>query len=304
MTRFVITRFIQAAVTLLAVSFIIFMLGRVTGNPVDMLLPMEATLEMREREIHRLGLDRPILYQYGVFLKGAVRGDFGESLRTKKPVVELVRARVGNSLKLATVAMAITILIAMPLGVIAAVNRGRIWDRGALLIALLGMSLPTFWTGAMGIIIFGVVLGLLPVSGMGDWRNYVLPAATMGWFSSAGLLRLLRSSMLEVLDSEYVKLARTKGVSERGVVYRHALRNALIPVVTFIGLMYGIIIGAGVTTEVVFSWPGMGRLTYEAILWRDFPLLQFTVLVWAALVIFINLVVDLLYVVLDPRVRL
>lgn len=169
--------------------------------------------------------------------------------------------------------MVFTVAISLPLGVIAAVHRGRIWDRIAMTVALLGQSLPSFWTGIVFILVFAVMLGWFPTSGTGSWRHYVLPAVSMGWFTSAGVVRLLRSSTLEVLDSEYIKLARLKGLRELVVVGGHALRNALIPVITFIGFMYGIIIAAAITTEVVFTWPGLGRLAYEAVLWRDFPLL-------------------------------
>ena len=170
--------------------------------------------------------------------------------------------------------------------------------------ALLGQSLPSFWVGIVGVLVFTLGLGWLPwLSGIGSWKNYVLPAVTLGWFMSAPLVRLLRSSMLEVIDSEYVKFARVKGLSEAKVVWKHALRNALIPVVTFVGLLYGILIASAITTEVVFNWPGLGRLAYEAVLWRDFPLLQFTVLAWASLIIAINFIVDVVCVALDPRIR-
>jgi peptide/nickel transport system permease protein len=184
------------------------------------------------------------------------------------------------------------------------VYRGRFWDRFSMTIALLGQSLPSFWTGIVFILVFSVMLGWLPTSGMGGWQHYVLPAVAMGWFTSAGVVRLLRSSTLEVLDTEYIKLARLKGLREIVVVGKHAVRNALILVITFVGFMYGIIIAAAITTEVVFTWPGLGRLAYEAVLWRDFPLLQLTVLTWAALIILINFLIDLIYVVLDPRIRL
>jgi peptide/nickel transport system permease protein len=200
--------------------------------------------------------------------------------------------------------MLITMFISLPLGVVAAVYCGRVWDRVAMAVALLGQSLPSFWTGIVFILIFAVTLGWFPTSGMGSWQHYILPAVAMGWSTSAGVVRLLRSSTLEVLDTEYIKLARLKGLREFIVVSKHAVRNALIPVITFIGFMYGVIIAAAITTEVVFTWPGLGRLAYEAVLWRDFPLLQLTVLTWATFIVAINFAVDLVYVVLDPRIRL
>ncbi len=304
MLKFLLIRFFQAVLTLLAASFIVFALARLTGSPADTMLPMDATPAEREALITRLGLDQPLASQYWLYLKDAIRGDFGASLRTRRPVTELVWDRLFNSLKLASAAMVFTVVISLPLGVIAAVYRGRLWDRVSMTVALLGQSLPSFWTGIVFILVFSVMLGWLPTSGMGGWQHYVLPAVSMGWFTSAGVVRLLRSSTLEVLDSEYIKLARLKGLRELIVVSKHAVRNALIPVTTFIGFMYGIIIAAAITTEVVFTWPGLGRLAYEAVLWRDFPLLQLTVLTWAFLIIIINFIVDIVYVILDPRIRL
>jgi peptide/nickel transport system permease protein len=303
LARFVMMRFTLGVITLLVTSFVVFGLGRLTGNPADTMLPIEATAAERAAFIDRMGLDRPIIVQYWIYLTHAVRGDFGRSLRNNYPVTELVGTYMVNSLKLASAAMAFVIAVSIPLGVIAAVYRGRLWDKIAMTVALLGQSLPPFWTGIMAVMLFGVLLGWLPTAGMGGWQYYVLPATTMGLTIVAGVVRLLRSSMLEVLDAEYIKLARAKGVAEGVVVWKHALRNALIPVVTYIGFMYGLIIAAAITTEVVFSWPGLGRATYEALLTRDFPLLQFAVLTWAALIIAINYLVDLAYVLLDPRIR-
>ena len=303
MARFILIRLAQAVVALLVASFVLFLLSRSTGNPVDMLLPLEATAEQRERLIEQKGLDRPVLYQYWVFLKDAVRGDFGDSLRSGRPVTELLPSRLRNSVVLASSAILFSVVIGVPLGVLAAVNRGRIWDHLATAVALLGQSIPSFFTAIVLVLIFSVHLGWFPAAGTGSWKHYVLPVVTLGWFSSAGIVRLLRSSMLEVLDAEYMKLARLKGVPEYKVVLKHALRNALIPVVTFVGFMYGIVIGAAVTIEVVFLWPGLGRLAFESVIFRDFPLLQMTVLTWIALIIAINFLVDILYVILDPRIR-
>jgi peptide/nickel transport system permease protein len=290
--------------TLAVASFVVFALARVTGSPADALLPVEASAAERQAFITRMGLDRSLWYQYGIYLRHATRGDFGTSLRTGHPVTELVLERLVNSLKLASVAMGLVVVISVPLGVVAALWRGSFADRVASIVALLGQALPSFWLGIVAVIVFAVWLEWLPTAGMGGWQHYVLPTITMGWGISAGVVRLLRSSLLEVLDAEYVKLARVKGVTESMVIWKHALRNACLPVVTFIGFMYGYIIAAAITTEVVFSWPGLGRLAFEAVLWRDFPLLQFAVLVWAALIIGINFLVDLAYVVLDPRLRL
>jgi peptide/nickel transport system permease protein len=270
---------------------------------VDLILPAEATPAEREAYIRRMGFDRPIPYQYAAFLRDALRGDWGTSLRTRRPAVELVSERFVNSIKLATAAMAVTLLIGIPLGVLSAVNRGGAWDRLGMGFAVLGQSLPAFWLGIVLILLFAVWLRWLPTSGMGTWRHYVLPSVVLGWGISAGVVRLLRSSMLEVLDSEFVKLARTKGLSEGRVVWKHALRNALVPVITFVGFMYGVIVAAAIVVEVVFGWPGLGRLAYESTLWRDFPVLQLTVLVWTTLVIAVNVLVDLSYGLVDPRIR-
>ncbi len=303
MLAFVAARVGQALLTLLASSVIVFALVRTSGSPVDLILPPDSTPAERQAAIRRLGLDRPLSYQYGGFLWNALQGDWGTSLRTGRPATELVMERLGNSLKLATAAIGITLLLSIPLGVLAAVNRAGPWDRLGMAFAVLGQSLPAFWLGIILMLVFAVWLRWLPTSGMESWRHYVLPAVVLGWGISAGVVRLLRSSMLEVLDSEFVKLARTKGLSEARVVWKHALRNALVPVITFAGFMYGVIIAAAIVVEVVFSWPGLGRLAYESTLWRDFPVLQLTVLTWTALVIAINFLVDVSYGLVDPRVR-
>ena len=300
----VIVRLLQALGTLLVASFVVFALGRITGNPADTMLPIEATAAERAAFIERMGFTQPIAIQYWIYLKNALHGDFGISLRNNYPVTLLAGEYLLNSLSLATWAMVFVVIVSIPLGVIAAVQRGRSGDRVAMTIALLGQALPPFWTGIVAVMLFSVYLGWLPTAGMSTWQSYILPATTLGLTIVAGVVRLLRSSMLEVLDAEYVKLARAKGLSERVVVWKHALRNALIPVVTYIGLMYGQIVAAAITTEVVFSWPGLGRATYEALLTRDFPMLQFAVLVWAALIIGVNYLVDLIYLLLDPRIRL
>jgi peptide/nickel transport system permease protein len=300
---YVAARIGQSLLTLLASSVIVFALVRTSGSPVDLILPPDSTPAERDAMIRRLGLDRPLAYQYGAFLWSALQGDWGKSLRTGRPATELVKERLANSLKLATAAVGITLLMSIPLGVLAATNRAGPWDRFGMAFAVLGQSLPAFWLGIILMLVFAVWLRWLPTSGMESWRHYVLPAVVLGWGISAGVVRLLRSSMLEVLDSEFVKLARTKGLSEARVVWKHALRNALIPVITFVGFMYGVVIAAAIVVEVVFSWPGLGRLAYESTLWRDFPVLQLTVITWTGLVIAINFLVDVSYGLVDPRVR-
>lgn len=304
MLRFLVSSLIQALATLLIVSMVVFALARLSGDPAYTMLPMDASSEEREAFSRRMGLDRPLPVQYWAYLTSALSGDFGLSIRARVPAIEFVAPRLWNSLLLATVTITATLLVSIPMGVLAAVDHGGVWDRLVRGIAAFGQSVPGFWLAIVGILIFSVHLGWLPTSGMGTWRHFVLPGSVLGLSVAAGIVRLLRSSMLEVLDSEFIKLARAKGVPEWRVVWKHALRNALIPVITFSGFMYGLIIAVAIAVEVVFAWPGLGRLAYEAVTWRDYPVLQLTVLLWSALVIFINFVTDLSYVVLDPRIRL
>ena len=303
MVTFIFFRFIQAVITLFVTSFGVFALSFSTGSPADMMLGREVSAKDREQFIKRMGFDRPVHVQYWKFLKGAVRGDFGISNKTNSPVIDIVAERLDASFKLTGVALFITLLISLPLGVLGAVNRGKWLDKGALSFALVGQAAPTFLLALGAILIFAIWLRWFPTSGDGTWKHYVLPGVTLGWGISAGMVRLLRASMLDVMDSEYIKLARAKGLSETSVVWKHAMRNALIPVVTFIGYTYGHVLAAAIVTEVVFAWPGLGQLTYQAIIWRDFPVLQLTILVWVSLIIFINFLVDLSYAVIDPRIR-
>lgn len=304
MTRYVLSRLVQALITLLVLTFVIFVIGRATGNPVDVMLPLDASLEQRQELTERLGLDKPVLYQYWLYINDLAHGDFGTSLRTGGPVIDVVVPRLWSSLVLVTVAFVIAIVIALPLGVAAAVKPKGMGDRVGTGIALIGQSVPSFLSGLVLILIFAVFLKWLPTSGSGDWKSYILPAVTMASFLAAGIIRLMRSSMLEVLGEDYVRTARGKGLSERVVVWKHTARNALLPVVTFLGLSFGLAIGSAIMIEVVFNWPGLGRLAYEAVVWRDFPLLQCTVVMWALVIVGINLIVDISYVFLDPRISL
>lgn len=304
MLRVIGSRLLQACFTLLLTSVIVFVLARTSGNPVDLVLPAEASAAERQAYIVQNGLDRPLALQYGRFLRDALRGDFGISLRTRQPATDLVFSRLPRTLILATCGMLVALLVSVPIGVMSAVKRNGPWDRLGQGFALLGQSVPAFWLGIILILIFSIQLGWLPSSGIGSWKNYILPSIVLGWSISAGIVRLLRSSMLETLGQEYIKLARAKGLSESRVVWKHALRNALLPVLTFIGFMYGVIIASAVVVEVVFGWPGLGQLAYESTLWRDFPVLQCAVLVYTALIVSINFLVDLGYGLADPRVRI
>lgn len=302
MTRFILQRTGLAVVTLLLLSVVVFALSHITGSPVDVMLPPYATAAEREAMIVRLGLDKPLHVQYLTFLTGAARGDFGDSIRTGQPAMSMVSTRIWPSISLATGAIAFAIALSLPLAVLAATRAGRAWDQIAMTVATLGQSVPAFLLSILAVLVFAQILGWLPAQGSDSWRHYILPVVTMGWTISAGVTRLLRSSLLEVSGSEFVKLARAKGLSERVVMWKHVLRNSLIPVVTYVGYMYGLIIAAAVATETVFGWPGMGRLAYEAISWRDFPVLQAVVLTWGVIIVFFNFLVDLLYGVLDPRI--
>jgi peptide/nickel transport system permease protein len=301
--RFVAVRVLQSLVALAILSVVVFVLARATGDPLHMILPMSATEEDYRYARAYLGLDRPYVEQYLTFVGRAVMGDFGTSIRARRPVGELIGERLPNSLRLAAFAMAVSLAMAFPLGVMAAVKKGSGVDRAAQIVAVLGQSLPTFWVAIVLVEVVAGRLQWLPAGGISGFSSYILPGFTLGWFVVAGMMRLLRSGMLEVLDSEYVKLARVKGVVERRVVWVHALKNALIPVVTFAGIYFAILVTTAIVVETVFAWPGLGRLAYEGITSRDFPVIQAVVLTTAAIVAVVNLCVDCLYAVIDPRIR-
>jgi peptide/nickel transport system permease protein len=301
--RFILRRVAQSVVLLFVLALIIFALARVSGNPADLLLREDATQEDRAHLLRALGLDRPVHEQLYLFLAGVVRGDLGESIRYRKPAAEVFFERLPNTLQLLPLAMVGALVIAIPLGVLAAVYRGTMVDRISGAIAVLGIATPSFWLGIVLIYVFSIKLGLLPSSRMGGPSHYVLPAVTLGLFLVAGMMRLVRSSLLEVMGSEFVKLARLKGLSQTVVIWKHCLRNALIPVTTLFGVYFALLITGAIVTETVFAWPGVGRLTYEAVIFRDYPLLQAVILLKAIIVLGVNLGVDILYAYLDPRVR-
>lgn len=303
MLRHIAKKTLELLGTLLAMSVIVFLLGRLTGDPVALLLSDSATEQDRATLARELGLDQPLAKQYWVFVAHAVQGDLGRSVAgDRQPALELIGERLPASLKLASWALLISLAIGIPLGVIAAVKRGTAFDSCARVFALLGQSVPVFWLGLVLMYLFSVQLGWLPTSGYGEWRHYVLPAFSMALFTVAAIARLVRVSMIDALSSEYIKLARIKGVSERSVVWKHALRNSLIPVLTYMGAFFATMITGAVVIETVFSWPGIGRLAYESILNRDFPVIQAVVLVMTALFMLANLLVDIAYAWLDPRI--
>jgi peptide/nickel transport system permease protein len=304
MQRYVLKRIFQSLLTLFVLSVLIFLVCRLTGDPVTLMLPDDASYEDIMQLRAALGLERPLPVQYWRFLKSAVQGDFGRSIKGQMPVLDLIMERFPNSIRLALVSLVITVGIAFPLGVMAAVKKGSSIDTLANLIAVLGQSLPQFWVGIVLIQIFAVHLRWLPVAGTGSPWHYILPGFTLGWFLVAGIMRLLRSSMLDVLDSEFVKLARIKGVSGWSVVWKHALKNAIMPVLTFAAIYLAILITGAILVETVFAWPGLGQLIYQGIVYRDFPVIQAVVLLTAVIVVSVNFMVDIAYAYLDPRIRL
>lgn len=304
MSRFIARRLLQGLVLICLVATVVFFLGRLTGNPVDLMLPEDATPEDRAALIKMLGLDGPLHSQFLIFIWNAMHGDLGMSIRMRQPAVDAFFSRLPNTLYIIPWAILLAMGLGIPLGVIAALNRGKLLDRAAGTIAVLGIATPSFWLGIMLIFIFSVELGWLPSGRMGGPTHYVLPAITLGTFLTAGFMRLTRSSMLEVMESEFVKLARIKGLSEGVVIWKHCLRNAMIPLLSIWGVFVGNLITGAIVTETVFAWPGVGRLTYEAVIYRDFPLLQAVIILKSILILTINLVVDILYAYVDPRIRL
>jgi peptide/nickel transport system permease protein len=304
MQRFIAIRALQSLVAILVMSMIVFGLARLSGNPLDVMLPIEATEEDYARLEKYWGLDKPLHEQYAIFVKKAVQGDFGESLKYQgQSAMNLVIERLPATLELAVFALLISAIIALPIGVLAAVAKGSRMDTAAKIIALLGQSLPNFWLGIVLMWIFAVWLDWLPSSGRGGLQHLILPAITIGWFQVAAIMRLVRSSMLEVLDSEFVKLARVKGIPEWKVVWKHCLRNAGIAPLTFFAIIAGSLLTGAVVTETVFTWPGVGLLVVDAVRSRDFQVVQAVVIMFAGIFILCNLVVDVLYAFLDPRIR-
>jgi peptide/nickel transport system permease protein len=304
MQRFIALRVLQSLLALWVMSLIVFGLARISGNPLDVMLPIEAQPEDYARLEKHWGLDKPLATQYVVFVKKALQGDFGQSLKYQgQSAMGLVVERLPATLELACSALLVSILLALPIGVLAAVAKGRSWDTAAKIVALLGQSLPTFWLGIVLMWIFAVMLDWLPSSGRGGLQHLILPAIALGWFQVAAIMRLVRSSMLEVLDSEFVKLARVKGIPEWKVVWKHCLRNAAISPLTYFAIIAGSLLTGSVVTETVFTWPGVGLLVVDAVRSRDFQVVQAVVILFAGIFIVCNLLVDVMYAYLDPRIR-
>lgn len=300
---YVARRVAQAGLVLWLLTLGVFLIARLSGNPVDLLLPEGATAEQRRGLVEDLGLDRSLPRQYWEFLTGALHGDFGTSIRFQAPAMELVLERLPASAELAAAALALAIVVGIPLGALAALARGRVGDQAVSTLLTFGQAVPSFWLGVLLISVFGVSLGWLPIAGKAGASSFILPSLTLSVVPLVTLARLTRSSMLGVLPNDYVRTGRAKGLRRLTVVRRYVLRNALVPVVTVAGILLAELISGAVITEQIFAWPGVGRLAVESINARDFPVVQAVTLVSATFVVIITLLVDLLYVLLDPRIR-
>lgn len=303
MWAYLVRRSIRTLLTLWGVSTLVFVILHLSGDPVALMLPQDAPTAEIVRVRQEMGLDQPLIVQYGVFMGKLLQGDFGASIHLGRPAMEVVLERLPATLELATASMVLATVVAIPLGMIAAIRRQTAADRIGMLIAMVGQSAPVFYIGILMILIFTVQLHLLPSSGRGSWSQLVMPAATLGFYSMATMARITRSSMLDVLDAEYVRTARAKGLRERVVILRHVLQNASIPIITVMGLQLGSLLGGAVITETIFAWPGLGRLAIQSISNRDYPVVQAAVFVGALFFVIVNFIVDVLYGVVNPRVR-
>jgi peptide/nickel transport system permease protein len=324
MTTYILRRLVQSVVVVIGVTLLAFISLHLAGDPTYLYVSERASAEEIAAARIALGFDKPLPEQYLNYVGGLLRGDLGISLRSRQPAANMVLERLPATLELTLFALVLSISLAIPIGVLSATRRGTPLDSGVMLLAMFGQSIPSFWLGIMLILFFGLTLRWLPISGYvpvlqpmlnGDFaaaidnlpnalRHLVLPGITIATFSLSRNARLVRSAMLEVLNQDYVRTARAKGLSSRAVVFRHAFRNALIPVVTIIGLEFGFLLSGVVVTETVFSWPGMGRLVFNAITQRDIPVVQAAVVVFSLVFVMLNLIVDLLYARLDPRIRI
>jgi len=304
MLAFIVRRLLLTVpVVWIVVTLVFLLIHLVPGDPVAQMLGEGASTTQVERVRHDLGLDQPILTQYRTYMVGVLHGDLGVSFRNQETVARSILGRYPATIELAVASITFAILTSVPLGVMAAIRRGRSIDHFVGFVSLLGVSLPNFALGPMLILVFSIVLGLLPVSGRDGFWHLVLPAVTLGGGAAATMTRMVRGSMLEEIRQDYVRTARAKGLGERAVLFGHAFRNGLIPVITLLGLQAGMLLTGTMITEIIFSWPGLGRLTYQAISARDYPLAQGCFLTIALTYIFVNLATDLLYSVVDPRIR-
>jgi peptide/nickel transport system permease protein len=303
MQRYLLSRLVQALVSVVAVSMVIFVIVRLTGDPMQVLMPTEATQADIAAARAAYGFDKSWPEQYGVFLSHALRGDFGNSLRFRRPALDLVRERYPFSVLLGGAALLFALSVALPVGVYSAVHRDTGLDYFSRGMAAFGQAVPPFWLGLVLILLFGVIFHILPTSGIGTPAHLVLPAFTLGWFAVAGLTRLTRSAMLDVLGAEFIKLARLKGLPEHQVIWKHAFKNAALPLLTFAALLFVALLNGAIIVETVFNWPGVGLLVIEAVFNRDYPVVQTVVMILSTMYICANLVVDVLYAYLNPKIR-
>jgi peptide/nickel transport system permease protein len=302
MVAYLVRRLFGAVLVLAGVTVAVFLILHLSGDPALIMLPPEASQQDVINFRHEYGFDRPVLVQFGDFALHAIRGDFGNSIRHGDPAMGLALERLPATAELAFSALLLAMIVAIPAGIVAAVKRETLVDYLVRGISLVGQAAPVYWLGIMFILVFGVALGWLPVSGMGGWRHLLLPMVTLGAFTTAKLMRITRSGMLDVMRADYVRTALAKGLSSLTVTVRHALRNAILPIVTVVGLELGTLLSGAVITETIFSWPGIGRLAVQAIYDRDYPVVEAVVVLTAAIFVGLNLLVDLTYAVFDPRV--
>jgi len=304
MFHYIVTRLFSGVAVVIGVSLLVFLLVRmVPGDPIEVMVGEFAQAADKEAMRKRLGLDQPLHVQLVVYYQKLLVLDLGESF-TQKPIIDILREKLPATAHLASVSLLLAIFLAIPLGVLAAVHKGKAFDQGAMAFSLLGVSIPNFWLGPMLILLFSIYFNWLPVSGDQYAGSIILPAITLGTAMAAILSRMVRSTLLEVLHEDYIRTARAKGLSENKVVYKHALRNALLPVITILGLQLGTLLGGAVITETVFSWPGIGSEMVNAIQNRDYPIVQACVLVISVIYVFVNVCTDILYAWVDPRIRL
>lgn len=304
MTSYLLRRLFSVIVVMLGATLFVFFITQLTpGDAVSVRYGEFGTAEQRETMRRKLGLDQPLPVQYVRFVGNAIRGDLGVSHRSGRQVTAEIMSRLPVTLRLASATLVIAVLLGVTAGIIAAIRQNTILDYGTIIMALLGVSIPSFWLGLMLQVVFGYQLGWLPVAGSGDWRYFILPALSLGSSAAGGLARYTRSAMLEVIRLDYVRTARAKGLNSRAVMLKHALRNALIPVTSILGLQFAGLMGGAIITESIFALPGIGRMSIEALAFRDVPLVQGVVLMAAAIIVLANLLVDLLYTLIDPRIR-
>jgi peptide/nickel transport system permease protein len=305
MTSYLTKRLIHSVIIVFGISLAVFMLSRLTGDPVSLMVGFDTSKEDREILTKEMGLDKPLFVQYAFFLKDAVRGNFGKSIRYEEPATRLVIERIPATIRLLALTMLWALIVAIPVGIVSALKRNSVFDLLGMAVTFLGQSIPSFWLGIMMIMVVGVHFRLLPISGYGggSLSNVIMPSITLGAFAMASFARITRSSMLEVLDMDYIQTARAKGVTELYVVIKHALRNALIPIVTILGLHVAHAVGGAVITEQIFAYPGVGWLAVQSIYNRDFPVIQAIVMLVSVSVVLVNFLIDILYTLIDPRIR-